>query len=56
MESFGIFFFLLSHHLQHRQISHHPGQAIPPPPEASDISKGEGSQTAHLQEKDKQNF
>lgn len=53
---FWVFFFLMSHHLQHRQISHHPWQAVSFPPEASDIRKGEDYQTAHLQEKDKQKF
>lgn len=38
---FWVFFFLMSHHLQHRQISHHPRQAVSIPPEASDIRKGE---------------
>lgn len=50
------FFFPLSHHLQHGQISHHPRQVVPPPPETSNISEGEDSQTMHLQENDKQNF
>lgn len=53
---FWVYFFLMSHHLQHRQISHHLGQAVSIPPEASDIRKGEDYQIAHLQKEEKQNF